>query len=279
MSKTSIFEDLSNWLGVGGRLEPYSGLAYKRKPFPRAKDFPYDRTNPDQAYGQPRAYDRGDGDREPDHVAALTPRDTSDSEWDKLAGIKGSKSGFEEAMGAPTFFAKADTSQQGTSTPAAGKGGGHGWAGNPTRSWDEDDMPEDELDAAGRNVAEVSTFPLEIPVASLENETAPYYHDTTDDELENFLDRIQAHGKDEFGPGNPDQYSEFPSVIMTVGEPGFTTGLGGAMKGQRDLYGVGWKECLDILAKEGAWQKLEKYLLKITENPISSLVRVGEHRK
>lgn len=265
-SRRNIFEDLSNWLGVGGRLEPYSGLAYKRKPISRANDFPYDKTNPDQAYGQPKATDRGDGDYEPDHVGAPTPRDTSHSEWDKLAGIKGQRSGFEEAMGTPMFLAKSDTSQQGSSTPAAGKGGGHGWAGNPTKSWDEDEMDDAELDAAGRNVAEVSTFPLEIPVSPVENETAPYYHDMTDEDLESFLDRIQAHGPDEPGldqdPNHvhdpSDQYAEFPSVIMTMAEPGFSNGLGGATKGQRDLYGIGWKECLDILKNESIWEKLKR---------------------
>lgn len=256
--RKNMLEDLSNWLGVGGRLDPYSGLAYKRKPLSRADNFPYDETNPDQGYGQPGAVDRGSGGYEPDHVGAPTPRDTSHSEWDKVAGIKGKRSGFEEAMGTPMFLSKADSSQMGGTTPGAG--GGSGWADNPTKPWDEDDMEDSELNAAGRNVAEVSTFPLEIPVSPVENETAPYYHDMTDEDIESFLDRINAHAD---GEGEEsDQYSEFPSVIMTMGEPGFSNGLGGATKGQRDLYGIGWKECLDILQNESIWEKLKVSLEK-----------------
>jgi hypothetical protein len=99
------------------------------KTISRGQNYPYDRTNPDQSYGQPGGTDRHSGNREPGH-STIVPKDTSHSIWDDIA----------EAMGTPMLLTRGATSQIGSSVPGMG-----GFSKNPPKPWDESDVDDTEF--------------------------------------------------------------------------------------------------------------------------------------
>lgn len=111
------------------------GSAVTRQLSIKGPDFPYDDTNPDHSYGQPRAYDRGTSGDEPDHHAGITPKDTSHSVWDEIG----------EAMGVPSNIAMADRGGGLTATPGKGPGA------KPIKPWDDDTVDDETLSRYGES--------------------------------------------------------------------------------------------------------------------------------
>lgn len=246
------------------------GLAYKRKPLQRPMGYPYDRNDPDQAYGQPgNMPNRANGGMRPDHhPGGPVPANTAHTVWDMLQGITSKKSGFEEASGTPMNFTMSGRGGMATNIP--GGSGMRGWGGAPTHPWDEDDM-DDELAAAGKAEG-VATFPLEVPVEPIPNQDPEHWADTSDQSLEHLLSRIgkepDMHPEDdeefpghETGDDPADQYSEFPSVLMAVqSEPSFQSGLGRSMVPGRGFQ-QGWTETYDLQVPEAmVWETIAKLL-------------------
>lgn len=255
------------YVGTFSRPDDRVGLAYKRKPLQRPQEFPYDRNNPDSQYGMPgNIPDRGNAGRRPDHhQGGPVPSNTAHSEWDRLQGIQSKKSGFEEASGTPVNFTMSGRGGMATNIP--GGSGARGWGGAPTNPWDENDN-EEEVAAAGR-VEGVHTFPLVVPVEPVPNPDPEHWADTSDQSLEHLLSRIgkepDMHPEDglehELGDDPADQYTEFPSVLMTVqAEPAFQNGLGRSMAPGRGFQ-QGWTEKYDLMVPEAmVWETLAKLL-------------------
>ena len=102
------------------------------RPLSRQKGWPYD--GKDNSYGQPAAYDRGSGGREPIHEP-LTPVHMKNSGWEDADPGENERE-VDEAMGCPSNAIMAyKTGQQPTGIPGAGEG----WASMPARDWDDDE--------------------------------------------------------------------------------------------------------------------------------------------
>ena len=177
----------SQYVGAFARPDmDYVGLAYKRNPTKRPKDWPYDQdTGAGKTYGNPRniGYDRGSGAHEPSRNIP-TPINTVHSAWEEEGD---NRSEFEEAAGTPMNFAISGGKGGSTTVGVSGASGARGWAGNPIRDWDEDE--DDKLNWAG----------------SIENEEV----EPEPDEPEEMI-----------------QSSDFPSVLVKVVGAGFGMGLG-----------------------------------------------------
>src|SRR3990167_2042721 len=150
----------ASWAPDGsGRRGGYPKL---RDPRSRSADFPYD--GPDVSYGNPGAYDRGSSGAKAFH-GQITPKDTDHSIWDDLAA---------EALGIPFNLTISARGNNGSGVP----GMSSGWAVDPPKPWD-DDLDEDMY------------FSPEVPPTEPSaNPHVPSFHDMTDDELENKLDRL-----------------------------------------------------------------------------------------
>lgn len=262
---------LGMYVGTFARPDDRVGLAYKRKPLSRPKDFPYDQDNPDNQYGMPgNIPDRGNAGHRPDHKpGGPVPSNTAHSEWDKLQGIHSKVGGFEEASGTPMNFTMSGRGGMATNVPGAS--GGRGWGGSPTKPWDEDEMG-DELEKYGEGV---HTFPLMVPIEPIPNQDPEHWADTSDQAIEHLLSRIgkepDLHPEDDpvqdndpvhdMGSDPADQYSEFPSVLMQVSsQPTFQQGLGRSMVPGRGLQ-TGWTETYDLTVPEAMmWETLAKLL-------------------
>lgn len=115
----------------GNHLQTFSRPETDRKGDPknfktrsRGSDYPYDRTNPDQAYGQPgNAMDRSASGVGPGH-AQIVPKDIRHSAWEDML----------EAMGTPMLLTRGATSQIGSSVPGMG-----GFSKDPPKAWDDED--------------------------------------------------------------------------------------------------------------------------------------------
>jgi hypothetical protein len=210
-------------------------MGLDRKPLSADDEFPY---GSDADYGQPKAYDRGSRGAGPSHrqwVAKSAKRNP----WDEA----------DEAMGSPTFIAKAvQGAQIGHATGIPGASGP--WANNPVRPWDENDVldHEDEgyLDAKG-----FTLDPVVPEVEPVPNSEPTSWHDQTDDEVEKKLDRIWK--KDNNPSLSPPPTRNVPQDIFVVGSPmGFMQGLGLSMRPSRGLYGM--------IPKESIWTEVFKAL-------------------
>jgi hypothetical protein len=234
-----LLEILKEYDFIGTEMRPdTSGVragGLRRPTIQRAGNFPYDNDDPDKMYGQPQDYDRGNRGNGGLHLP-LTPGTDAD-EWEDPDGL-------DEAMGAPTFFSKADTSQLGSSVP----GMGGDWAHVPPKDWDEDDLAEAPLMV---NPAP-PTDSEEIPNANPEHS-----HDQTDDDLERKIDRIW-HRDDNPSMTDPGEFqggSMFPNGIFVFGGPLFgPAGFGGSMRPSRGRMG--------LMPKESVWRQVESFLKK-----------------
>lgn len=189
-------------------------------------------------YGQPKPYDRGSGGAGASHAMTLTPKDTNNTIWDEVS----------EAMGTPMNFTISGKggSYLGSSIPGMSKG----WGKDPIKPWDDED-----------NKVEIEAImPPPFDPEHVDNSESPYYHDETDESLETWIDRVNSGTPEVSDPKDKHggEFMKFPSAILVVGGSGFSTGLGNATKNSRDLYGIGWKENLEILPDENVWEELAK---------------------
>ncbi|MFA5750589.1 MAG: hypothetical protein WC895_05265, partial [Candidatus Shapirobacteria bacterium] len=147
--------------------------------------FPYDKNDPDKAYGQPANYDRGSSGKGPMHQP-LTPRgDTWGSEGDRDTD----QDDMDEAMGTPMNFTMSGKSNMGGAIP----GGNQSWNANPTKPWDEDDEQEKKVAYAGEHPETEGALTIDPSIPAVEptvNTNAAYPKDQTDDDIENKIDRI-----------------------------------------------------------------------------------------
>lgn len=235
------------------------GFTGRRKlPLKRLGDFPYD----DPVwYGQPHAYDRGSGGRETGYATVVLPHDVSHSAWDDV----------EEAMGMPFSIGKAvQGAQMGHATGVPGADGG--WANSPIKPWDEEDEDE-RLAGFGESYQNMTINPSIPPIEPVPNAPTPYFHDTTDDELEKKLDRIWGRDdntnfvdrkadRDRKNAADKKKRQEqepsaalVPSAIYIVpSATPFMTGLGRSMRGSRGLGGM--------IPKESIWIRLDRLTQK-----------------
>lgn len=195
----------------------------KRDPVGRMSNFPYDR---DVFYGQPNAYDRGSSGGASLH-GPLVPKDDSKFSLRIL--------GQDEALGSPMHFGISSSPGLGTSTTVPGVAG---WANDPPKKWDDDDVDEGPL-----------TIDTRVPpTEEVPNFSAPDFRMQTDDDLENRLDRIwgQEDNMNFVDPslfGQPDSHIIAPDPWSVVN----------ARLSSRGLYG--------LMPKESAWDRISGMVL------------------
>lgn len=146
---------------------PDDRFGIRREPQSYGQGYPYDGRG--NWYGEPRAYDRGSGGREPGRTLLVLPHDVTHSAWDDVV----------EAIGTPYFFKKAYNSQMGNATGIPGAGGN--WSSDPSKPWDENEETfEESFD--------------KVPVEPVPNSDPENRHDQTDDEVERKIDKIFHRG-------------------------------------------------------------------------------------
>lgn len=207
------------------------GKGTDRQPDRRLANFPYDT---DVSYGSPQVYDRGSNgadDRGSNGADTLnhplTPHDDAGFSL-RLLGIE-DPAEIPEAIGTPSLFAKGNSSQRGGSIP----GVGNGWANNPPKDWERSQMDDQD------EVVNPLTGPLTIDPAPPDIETppspeAPNFRTTTDDDLENRLNRIWGDDSnmnfvDPAGFGSHDAHQIAPDPWTAINQYLTSRGLYGRM--------------------------------------------------
>lgn len=233
----------------------------------KGNEFPYDEPADD---GEPAGRDDPAFDLGGKSHHGITPKDISHSAWELEADD------IKEVMGSPMLIGKSGdggSSVNGSSGATPGANGG--WADSPAKPWEEEEDTPDYA-AYGHDVYEDRGYPVPMEPEAVDNEDPEKLHDQTDEEEENKLNRIWGQESDDgterammgVPSMEPDEDERtfvipddnMPSSILVVGTPDpFTTGLGASGKGQRNLYGLGWKENADRaleVPERSAWEEV-----------------------
>jgi hypothetical protein len=194
------------------------------EPLERDDEFPYD--EPDRTYGAPNT-SYGSAPHSKTRTFEIVPKNTEHTTWDDL----------EEIVGYPALLSKAYDSQVGSSIP-----GVNGWANDPPKDWDENELEED---------FDPKVPPTETPLDHI----GAHFHNKTDDEVEKKLERIWGIGD------NPNAY------VVKKSEPA-------------DVCSS-WDE-LDMIHGDSAWGDLVKVMMakdlmnRQSNRPTSVVIRAGE---
>lgn len=251
-----LAEDFFGKLGMAGRPADDSGVrkGLYRPPIKRAGNYPYDKTDPDNSYGTPQAYDRGSNVGSAGH-SPITPRDISDADAERM-GLKKdpfkkekleklSDEELDEVLGSPMLLSRGNTSSLGSSVP----GSAGSWSKNPPKDWDDEDLSK--LDDAKvlrliqklhiRRPDLTRESPLQIDtrapdIEEIPNQEPEYHVDQSDSDLER---RLFVLGLDK-----SDGYGNAPD--------GYSPGINGNRLTSRGLYG--------LMPKESAWESLNSIL-------------------
>ena len=230
----SAWDALSS-LGFAGRPADDSGIrakGVKRNPLKRPKDFPYDKTDPDQMYGNPQAYDRGSNVGGALHKP-LVPKGISDKGAEqmglKIKLVKLTDEELDEVLGSPILLGKGGSSQMGSSVPGVGSG----WAKNPPKDWDQEDFSKMDKAQLERIVAKLQIMkPAATRESPLQVNPAP----NPDVDL---------------GPGDTEPETDFERrmAVLVMAPDGYGSGINGNRMSSRGLYGM--------MPKESAWDGLK----------------------
>lgn len=242
-----LSEDIAG-MGFAGRID-FSGVrgGLNRPNIKRAGNFPYDKTDPDQTYGNPQTYDRGSNKGGALHKP-LTPVDISDQDAERM-GLKPKEAKLlkltdeelDEVMGAPMLLTRGNSSDLGSSVP----GSAGSWSKNPPKDWDQDpDFSKMDEKQLARIVAKLQIArphmtresPLQIDprppdIEQIPNQQPEYQIDQSDSDLEHRLANLEIAGGGHSTA--PDEWK---------------TGMGGRQT-SRGLYG--------LMPKESAWDGLK----------------------
>ena len=242
-----LAEDFFGHTGMAGHSDDSGvrGRGLYRPLIRRQGNFPYDRTDPDQTYGNPQTYDRGSNMGGAMHQP-LTPKDIGDGDAE-LMGLKKDKfrkltdEELDEVLGSPMLLGKANSSNLIQGIPGVGSG----WAKNPPKDWDKDpiaDMDEEQIQRLYNSIVMrdphlTRESPLNIDTSPPDIESVPnpgqaYELDQSDSDLERRLSLL--------GIGKHD--------IQVVAPDPWAAVIGGRMT-SRGLYG--------LMPKESSWDTLK----------------------
>lgn len=230
----SAWDALSH-LGFAGRPDS-SGVrgGLKRPLIKRNKNFPFDRDDPDQMYGNPQAYDRGSNVGGALHKP-LTPKKISDDDAEnmgfkvKVKLEKLTDEELDEVLGSPMLLGKAGSSQMGNAIPGVGSG----WAKNPPKDWDDEDFSKMEKPQLERILAK-----LQIAMPATTRESPLQVNPAPNPDVD-------------LGPGDDEPETEFERrmAMLVVGPDSYIPGTQGNRLSSRGTYGM--------MPKESAWDGLK----------------------